>query len=77
MDIKGKKLNYSIMTYVTEQIKNSRPELYNWTSSLSCVLKAAGFSVKAMGAEADGILFLFMEVLMKYLAYKVHSLIHP
>ncbi|KAK7492239.1 hypothetical protein BaRGS_00016536 [Batillaria attramentaria] len=53
VDLKGRDPQYSLMTYLVEQLNVSRPDLLDWTSSLTLVPKVAGYSVLAIGAEID------------------------
>lgn len=54
LDLKGRDPHYSVMTYFVEQLKVSRPDLLNWTDTLTSVPKVAGYSIRAIGAEVDG-----------------------
>ena len=54
VDLKGRDPQYSLMTYLVEQLTLTSPDLLDWTSSLTLVPKVAGYSVKAIGAEVDG-----------------------
>ena len=54
MNLKGRDRQYTLMTYLVEQLKSSQPELLHWCSTLEHVQKVVGYSLKAINAEVEG-----------------------
>ncbi|XP_076449150.1 uncharacterized protein LOC143285639 [Babylonia areolata] len=54
VDLKGRDPDYTLMTFLVEQLQASRPDLLDWTLPMDPLLpRVAGYSVRAIGAEID------------------------